>query len=71
VDAAGLVSRCDERAPGTRVSVHVFRRDRLWEVPITLGTRPADAVWLARVENPTDSQKMGYQKWMGAGWDEG
>ena len=71
VDAAGLLSRCDEKAPGTRVTVHVFRRDRLVEVPVTLGTRPSDAVWLGRVENPTAAQKAAYQRWMGAAWEEG
>jgi predicted metalloprotease with PDZ domain len=70
VDAAGLVSRCDEKAPGTSVTVHVFRRDRLVEVPVILGARPADGVWLGRVEKPTEAQKASYQLWMGAGWDE-
>lgn len=71
VDAAALLSRCDEKAPGTRVTVHVFRRDRLVEVPLTLGVRPSDAIWLGRVETPTAAQKASYQKWMGAAWDEG
>jgi predicted metalloprotease with PDZ domain len=70
VDAAGLLSRCDDKAPGTHVTVHVFRRDRLVEVPVTLGTRPADAVWLAPVDNPTDAQKASYRLWMSAGWEE-
>jgi len=70
VDAAGLLSRCDDKAPGTHVTVHVFRRDRLVEVPVTLGTRPADAVWLAPVDKPTDAQKASYRLWMSAGWEE-
>ncbi|MGO8970344.1 MAG: M61 family metallopeptidase [Myxococcaceae bacterium] len=70
VDAAGLISRCDERAPGTPVTVQLFRRDRLVEVTATLGSRPADAVWLARVEQPTEAQKASYQRWMGAPWEE-
>jgi predicted metalloprotease with PDZ domain len=71
VDAASLLSRCDDRAPGSRVTVHVFRRDRLVEVPVTLGARPADAVWLQKVQSPSDAQKASYQRWMGAAWDEG
>ncbi len=70
VDAAGLISRCDDRAPGTPVTLHVFRRDRLVEVKATLGRRPLDAVWLARVENPSEAQKASYQRWMGAGWED-
>jgi predicted metalloprotease with PDZ domain len=71
VDAAGLVSRCDDRAPGTRITIHVFRRDRLVEVGVTLGTRPQDALWLARVDKPSDAQKASYQRWMGAPWEDG
>jgi predicted metalloprotease with PDZ domain len=71
VDAAGLISRCDDRAPGTHVTVHVFRRDRLVEVRATLGRRPADAVWLSRVEAPSEAQKVSYQRWMGAAWEDG
>ena len=70
VDAGGLVSRCDDQVPGTQVTVHVFRRDRLVAVPVTLGPRPADAVWLERVEAPTEAQKSSYEKWIGAPWDE-
>jgi len=71
VDAAALISRCDDRAPGTRVSVHVFRRDRLLEVSVVLGARPQDALWLARVEKPSDAQKASYQRWVGAAWEDG
>ena len=71
VDAAGLISRCDDRAPGTRITVHVFRRDRLVEVSVTLGNRPADGVWLGRVEKPSDAQKASYRLWVGAPWEEG
>ena len=70
VDAAGLIARVDDRAPGTRATVHFFRRDRLLEVPVTLGIRPSDAVWLQRVEAPTDPQKASYRLWSGAGWDD-
>ena len=70
VDAAGLMSRIDDKAPGDTVRLTVFRRDRLVEVPVTLGQKPADAVWLARVDKPTDAQKAAYQAWLGAPWEE-
>ena len=70
VDAAGLLARCEDRAPGDTVRVTLFRRDRLLEVPVTLGQKPADAVWLARLDRPTDAQKAAYQAWLGAPWDE-
>ncbi|MEW5737740.1 MAG: PDZ domain-containing protein [Myxococcota bacterium] len=68
-DAGQLLSRCEDKRPGETVKLTLFRRDRLLEVPVVLGARPADAVWLARVENPTDAQKAAYQAWLGAPWD--
>ncbi|MFP2908029.1 M61 family metallopeptidase [Pyxidicoccus sp. 3LFB2] len=70
VDGNGLLSRCEDRKPGETVRVTVFRRDRLLELPVVLGQKPADAVWLSRVERPTDEQKAAYQAWLGAPWDE-
>lgn len=70
VDANGLLSRTDEKKPGETVTLTVFRRDRLIEVPIKLGTKPTDAVYLARVDRPSDGQKAAYQAWLGAAWDE-
>lgn len=69
-DAAGLLARCDEKKPGDGVRVTLFRRDKLLEVPVTLGAKPADAAWLHRVEAPTDAQKAAYKAWLGASWDE-
>ncbi len=70
VDGAGLLSRFDERKPGEKVKVTVFRRERLTEVEVTVGTRPMDAVYLARVDRPTDEQKAAYKSWLGATWDD-
>ncbi|HYO59456.1 M61 family metallopeptidase [Archangium sp.] len=70
VDAAGLLSRCEDKSPGDTVRLTVFRRDRLVEVLVTLGHKPVDAAWLARVDKPTDAQKAAYQAWLGAPWEE-
>ncbi|MCE9666769.1 PDZ domain-containing protein [Myxococcus stipitatus] len=70
VDGSSLLARCEEKWPGEVARVTLFRRDRLLEVPVTLGAKPAEAVWLARVDNPTDAQKAAYQAWLGAPWDE-
>ncbi|MFY0569313.1 M61 family metallopeptidase [Archangium lansingense] len=70
VDAAGLLSRSEDKSPGDTVRLTVFRRDRLVDVTVTLGQKPSDAVWLARVEKPTDAQKAAYQAWLGAPWEE-
>jgi predicted metalloprotease with PDZ domain len=71
VDAAGLISRCEEKRPGDKVKVTVFRRDRLTEVPVTLASKPADAVYLGRIDRPTEEQKASYRAWLGAHWDDG
>lgn len=70
VDGAGLIARTEEKKPGDRVRVTVFRRDRLTEVEVTLGPKPADAVYLARIEHPTDEQKVAFRNWLGAAWDD-
>jgi predicted metalloprotease with PDZ domain len=70
VDGSGLISRTEEKRPGDQVTVTLFRRDKLLSVPVTLGQKPADAVYLARVDRPTDAQKAAYQAWLGASWDE-
>ncbi|GMT96336.1 PDZ domain-containing protein [Corallococcus caeni] len=70
VDGAGLIARCEDKRPGDTVRVTLFRRDRLLEVPVVLGQKPADAAWLQRVERPTDAQKAAFQAWLGAPWDE-
>lgn len=68
-DAGSLVSRSEEKKPGDQVTVTVFRRDKLLELPVTLGQKPADAVYLAKVERPTEQQKASFQAWMGASFD--
>ncbi|WNG35437.1 M61 family metallopeptidase [Archangium violaceum] len=70
VDAAGLLSRTEDKSPGDTVRLTVFRRDKLIEVPVTLGQKPADAAWLARVDKPTDAQKAAYQAWLGTLWED-
>ena len=69
-DAATLVARCEERKPGEVVTVTLFRRERLLEVPVTLGPKPLDTCWLARVDRPTESQRAAYEAWLKTSWDE-
>ena len=69
-DAGTLSVRCEDKAPGDTVRVTLFRRERMMEVAVTLGDKPAEAAYLARVEKPTDAQKAAYQAWTGAAWDD-
>ncbi len=70
VDGSSLAARVDEKRPGDRVKLTVFRRERLTELELTLGAKPADAVYFARVERPTDEQRAAYRAWLSASWDE-
>ena len=67
-DAGSLVNRCEDKKPGEVIKVTVFRRDRLVEVPVTVGQKPADGVYLQRVERPSESQKQAFQAWLGTPW---
>jgi predicted metalloprotease with PDZ domain len=69
-DASALVTRCEEKKPGDAVRVGFFRRDRLLELPVTLGAKPLDGVWLARAEAPTPQQRASFEAWLKAPWDE-
>lgn len=71
VDGNGLLSRIEDRKVGDKARVTVFRRERLTDVTVTVGTKPADAVYLARVERPTDEQKAAFKSWLGVTWDDG
>jgi predicted metalloprotease with PDZ domain len=69
VDGSALVARCEEKRPGESVRVTVFRRDQLLEVPVTLGQRPADAVYLSRVDAPSAEQQSAFRAWLGQAWE--
>jgi predicted metalloprotease with PDZ domain len=68
VDGSALLARVDERAPGEQVRLTVFRRDRLVELPVILGEKPQDAVWLQRAEQPSEQQRGSWALWVGAPW---
>jgi len=69
-DANGLISRCEDRRPGETVKVTLFRRDKMIELSLLLEAKPSDAVYLAKIDRPTDAQKAAYNSWLGAAWDE-
>ncbi len=71
VDGAGLIARLEEKKPGDKARVTLFRRDRLTDVELIVGTKPADAVYLARVDRPTAEQKSAFKSWLGAAWEDG
>jgi predicted metalloprotease with PDZ domain len=69
-DANTLVSRCEDKKPGDVVTVTFFRREKLIQTVITLGQKPLDALYLAKIDNASAAQKTAYRAWLGADFDE-
>jgi predicted metalloprotease with PDZ domain len=64
VDAARLASRVAERPPGSTVRVTVFRRDVLYEIPVTLGEAPAESATIVPSERATVEQTALREAWL-------
>jgi predicted metalloprotease with PDZ domain len=69
-DAPSLVSRVEERRVGDVARVTVFRRERMVEVFVTVGAKPADTVYVAKLEKPTDQHKAAFEAWLGVPFDD-
>src|SRR6185369_12865265 len=54
IDSSSLFQRVEDLKPQDAVQLTIFRRDRMLTVPVTLGAKPSDAMYLARVDKPTD-----------------
>jgi predicted metalloprotease with PDZ domain len=65
-----LEGRVRQRRPGDRVRIHVFRRDRLEGVTVTLGQAPANRYRLVRRDDSGPHDRTGYERWLEAGWPE-
>jgi predicted metalloprotease with PDZ domain len=60
--------RIDEREPGERIELTVFRAGFLKTVPVVLG-RKENVTWtIRRVEKPTAEQKAVYEGWLWGKW---
>ena len=54
--------------PGDRVTLHIIRHDQLRTISFNLAGKPNGRWTLSRTKDPTDSQKVAYQSWMGQEW---
>ena len=70
VEPDKITTRVEEYVPGSRVKITLFRRDELLTVDVTLGEKPADALWIARRDDATPAQKRAYESWLGEPWDK-
>ncbi len=60
-----LNSYLDQKRPGDKIKLTVFRFDRMRDIEITLGGRAAQSYKIVAVENPTADQKRLYQSYFG------
>ncbi len=68
VGAEDWERRIDEREPGERVRLAVFRAGFLRELPVTLGRKENTAWTLRRAAKPTERQRAVYEGWLGWRW---
>lgn len=52
------------RAPGTRIQLHLFRRDELMTMEVELEAAPADTVVLQNIESASPQQLRAQQDWL-------
>jgi predicted metalloprotease with PDZ domain len=65
-DVRGLDARLAEVGVGERVTLVVFRRDRLEHVDVVLGRRPADTWWIEAAREPSAERAARYAAWLAA-----
>ena len=65
-----LDERLELYSPGDRIRLHLMRYDRLLELEIELGARPAASWKVTRTEEATAAQKEAYRSWLGLDWPE-
>jgi predicted metalloprotease with PDZ domain len=53
------------RAPGSTLQIHLFRRDELLEMVVTLQAAPADSVVLQQIASADDNQLQARLQWLG------
>jgi predicted metalloprotease with PDZ domain len=64
-DEKGWRARANERGPGERIVLTVFRRDRLLEIPVTGIAPPANTAWLEADDAATPAAKAILASWAG------
>ena len=68
VDHESLEKRLEERRPGARVEIAVFRGSRLRRMHATVGARRSGALSIEALPAATAQQKAVYRGWVGEAW---
>jgi predicted metalloprotease with PDZ domain len=61
-----LDSYLSERKPGDKMTVTVFRFDKLRELPVVLGENAKTELSFVPVESPSDLQRSLYEGYLGS-----
>jgi predicted metalloprotease with PDZ domain len=70
VDEGSLSDRLRDYAPGDQITLALFRRDELVQVPVILAERPRSRARLRQAPRATVRQRTVYENWMGSPWAE-
>jgi len=69
VDEERLQARLAERGPGDIVTLSVFRRDELLQIPVALAAAPRDKPAIVKQDDASDEQRRIFEGWIGP-WDD-
>ncbi|MFX4566534.1 hypothetical protein ABTB18_19680, partial [Acinetobacter baumannii] len=59
-------ARLEERKPGEKIRLTIFRADDLRTLEVALGAAPEDEYKIVPVTAPSDAQRQIYRAWLGA-----
>ncbi len=65
VSGSNLLERIGERRAGEKVRVALFRREQLLERTVELSLKPAEACYLEKLAQPSESQRALLAGWLG------
>jgi predicted metalloprotease with PDZ domain len=60
----------NEKVPGDRIICTVSRNGILTDIHLTVGYKPTTISDLKQIENPSETQKLVFEKWLGLPWEE-
>ncbi|MBC8374937.1 MAG: M61 family metallopeptidase [FCB group bacterium] len=59
-----------EKVPGDRIICTVSRNGILVDIHLTVGFKPTEISELKQIEEPSDTQKLVFEKWLGLSWED-
>lgn len=59
-----------EKIPGDRIICTVSRNGEIRDIHLSVGFTPVSLSAIKQIDEPSDEQKLVFEKWLGVGWDE-